>query len=204
MPAMRIFLTLTIIVLTGAAANAQSNGQATGWGSKRAGKGQSPSTAIQSVDPISASTVQRSSRDEDDEKERLEGTWRATESFANGAVFRILLTFGAGKNPDNGVVSHSDELFFTAAPSCLRAQGVWKRNGTRRFIETAEGFCFDTNNGFAPSGKIKLRSSIKLNTQGIEFTGNLHIEGFDVADNLVFTDDADLRGVRMRAEAPPK
>jgi hypothetical protein len=184
--------------------NAQSNGQTTDWSSKRAGRGQSPSAAIQSADPLGASTAERSSRDDDDEKERLEGTWRATESFSNGSVFRILLTFGAGKNPDNGVVSHSDELFLTASPSCLPAQGVWKRNGTRRFIETAEGFCFDTNNGFAPFGKVKLTSSIKLNRHGNEFTGRLHIEGFDVADNLVFSDDADLRGARMRTETPPK
>jgi hypothetical protein len=201
---MRIFLTVIIMAVAGAAVNAQSKGQASGWGSKRAGKGLTQSSASQSIQSPIASTEERSSRDDDDEKEVLEGTWRTTESFADGSVFRVLLTFGAGKNADNGVVNHSDELFFTAAPSCLPAQGVWKRNGTRRFIETAEGFCFDTNSGFAPSGKIKLRSSLRLNSHGNEFTGRLHIEGFDVADNLVFTDDADLRGVRMRAEPPPK
>jgi hypothetical protein len=65
------------------------------------------------------------------------------------------------------------------------------------------GFCFDTLNGFAPDGKIKFEASIKLNNQGTEFNGTLHIEGFDFFDNQVFSADATLHGTPMLAEAPP-
>jgi hypothetical protein len=87
-------------------------------------------------------------------------------------------------------------------PSCLPAQGVWKRTGERSFIGTDEGFCFDSNSGFDPAGKIKFRYSINLNKQGTEFTGNLTVEGYDVLDNLVFSDTATLHGARMIAEGP--
>jgi hypothetical protein len=99
-------------------------------------------------------------------------------------------------------VGHSDNLFFVPAPSCLPAQGVWKRTGDRTFIATDEGFCFDSTQNFAPGGKIKFKTAIKLNKQGTEFTGHLHFEFFDVFGNLIFSDDATLSGARMQAEAP--
>ncbi|HKZ81624.1 MAG TPA: hypothetical protein VJ124_25370 [Pyrinomonadaceae bacterium] len=140
--------------------------------------------------------------DDDDYGAVLEDTWRATETFSDGSVFRVLFTFGAGKNQSNGVVTHSDELFLVASPSCLTAQGVWKKTGRRNYTVTDEGFCFDTDNGLAPAGKIKFKSAIKLNRRGNEFSGNMHIEGFLVNGTLVFSDDAVLHGERMPVEAP--
>jgi hypothetical protein len=192
--AKRLFLILFVTVMVAAVASAQSKH---GWGKKTARRG---------LDTQAAKTNAGSQNGEDDDKNALEGTWRATETFASGDVFRVLFTFGAGKNANNGVVVHSDELFFVPSPSCLPSQGVWKRSGDRRFIATDEGFCFDSSGQpptFDPFGKIKFESSIRLNNQGTEFTGTMHIEGFDVDGNLVFSDDANLHGVRMRAEAPP-
>jgi hypothetical protein len=139
---------------------------------------------------------------DDDDAYTLAGTWRATETFIDGSAFDVLFTFGAGKNPDNGTVAHSDELFFTGSPSCLTTQGVWARGGGRSYLATDEGFCFDTFNGFVPAGKIKFKSAVKLSPTGSAFTGKMHIEGYDADGNLVFSDDAALAGTRMRAEAP--
>jgi hypothetical protein len=145
--------------------------------------------------------------DGDDDDPALEDTWRATETFGDGSVFRVLFTFGAGRNRNNGVVTHSDELFLVAAPSCLTAQGVWKRTTGRNYIATDEAFCFDTNNGFAPAGKVQFKTAIKLNRRGTEFNGNMHVDGFDLNPDtgdliLVFSTDAVLHGERMPAEAP--
>jgi hypothetical protein len=201
----RIFLALAITAIMSAVASAQSTGGSAGWGAKGAGKGRA--AGAERVESAGAKTRPESSLEGEEgggDGLRLEGAWRATETFGDGSVFRILFTFGAGKDADNGVVAHSDELFFTAAPSCLTAQGVWKRTGDRNFIATDEGFCFDTNNGFAPAGKVKFKAAIRLNEKGSQFKGTLHIEGFDVDGNLVFSDDATLHGTRMRAEPPPK
>jgi hypothetical protein len=205
----RIFLTLITAAVMATMVNAQSNDRNAGWAAKMAGKGQATGTrsigaAATTSEAAATNARSESSEDSDDDSDRgtLEGTWRATETFGDGSVFRILYTFGAGKNSKNGVVAHTDELFLVAVPSCLTAQGVWKRTGERKFIITDEGFCFDSEHGFAPVGKIKFEAATRLNNQGTEFNGTLHIEGFDVFDNQVFTDDAILHGVRMRAEAP--
>lgn len=108
-----------------------------------------------------------------------------------------LFTFGAGR--DNlGVVTRSDNLFFTAAPSCLPAQGVWKKApGKNSFVATDEGFCFDTFNNFAPAGKIQFRTSIQVDDNWTTFNGHTHLVAFDPDGNIVFEDEGDLQGTRM-------
>jgi hypothetical protein len=187
----RMFLTIVITAIVASSASAQSRG----FDAKM-------SRGKTRVTPAIAASNNNSHDDDDDNNVRLEGTWRATEAFADGSVFRVLFTFGAGKNSNSGVVNHSDELFLVSAPSCLTAQGVWKKKGERNFIATDEGFCFDTNNDFLPDGKVKFKSAIRLNRQGSEFNGRMHIEGFDVNGVLVFEDDALLHAERMPAEAP--
>lgn len=183
--ARKLFLLTCALALTSTVANAQ-------WSSKMERRGARPQDT-------NINTVKQSS--EEDDKTFLEGTWRGTETFGSDS-FKILYTFGAGKNANNGIVVHSDELFLVGSPSCLSAQGVWKRTGERRFIATDEGFCFDTFNGFAPAGKIKFKVGITLNSQGNEFIGTEHVEAYDPDGTLVFTTDGTLHGVRMRAEAP--
>jgi hypothetical protein len=178
---------LIAAALLPAAAQAQSRH---GWGDKTVRGGAAGQAAGESQNG------------EPGDRNALEGTWRATESFGPGGTFKVLFSFHAGRDGNGGTSSHSDELFFTAAPSCLPAQGVWKRTGDRTFVATDEGFCFDTFGGFAPAGAIKFKSAITLNAQGTAFDGTLHVEGFDAGGNLVFTTDADLHGERMRAEAP--
>jgi hypothetical protein len=189
--AKRLFPMFVVIAMMGTAASAQSK-----WGSRTIHRG----TTTQD-----ANATASSQNAEDDDRNSLEGTWRATESFSDGGNFKVLFTFSAGKNANNGTVVHSDELFFVPSPSCLPSQGVWKRASERRFIATDEGFCFDSSGQpptFEPVGKIKFKSALKLNNQGTEFDGAMHIDAFDVDGNLVFSTDAVLHGARMRAEAP--
>src|SRR4029077_13068048 len=121
---------------------------------------------------------------EDDDRSNVSGTWRATETFADGSSADVLFTFGAGKDANNGTVIHSDELFLTGSPSCLSAQGVWKHTHDREFIATDEGFCFDTFNAFVSAGTIKFKSGLTLNNRGTRFSGTMHIEGFDLDGHL--------------------
>jgi hypothetical protein len=187
MLAKRVSFSLLVIAFTAVAVFAQSNGRRPDWSSKKGG--------------VVSQTLGPGKSDDADDKERIEGTWRAKGTFDFGEDI-ALFTFGAGKNANNGITVHSDNLFFVPVPSCLPAHGVWKRTGDRTFIGTDEGFCFDSTQNFDPAGKIKFKYSVKLNKQGTEFTGNLHVEGYDVNNNLVFSADATLQGKRMIAEAP--
>jgi hypothetical protein len=188
----RLFLILLITATMASITSAQSK---RGWGNK---------SAQQEAKTQTASSNTGNQNAEPGDRNGLEGTWRATETFDPQSIFRVLFTFSAGREDNNGTVIHSDELFLTGGPSCLPGQGVWKRAGERKFIATDEGFCFDpfATPIFAPAGKIKFKSAITLNNQGTEFNGTMHIDGFDVDGNIVFTADAALHGTRMRAEAP--
>ena len=184
----RMFFSFLVMVVMATIAIGQSNRKRPDWSAKTSGTViQGPAAAGKSDDP--------------DDKERIEGTWRARGAFSVGEDV-ALFTFGAGKNANSGITVHSDNLFFVPVPSCLPAHGVWKRAGDRTFIATDEGFCFDSTQGFDPAGKVKFKYSVKLNKQGTEFDGKLHVEGYDLNDNLVFSDDATIHGVRMLAEAP--
>ena len=132
----------------------------------------------------------------------IEGTWRVDGVFSGGNTDQALFTFGAGR--DNlGVVTHSDNLFFTAAPSCLPAQGVWKKGpGKNSFVATDEGFCFDTFNNFAPAGKIQFRTTVTVDDHWTTFTGNTHLVAFDPDGNMVFEDTGTLQGTRMAVVGP--
>src|SRR6185369_13840855 len=90
------------------------NGDGGGWAARFANRG-------------GAAAPQVSAPSEKDAPHGIEGTWRATGSFDSGGSDIALFTFGAGARDDQGVVTHSDNLFFVPAPSCLTAQGVWKK-----------------------------------------------------------------------------
>jgi hypothetical protein len=187
----KLFLMLLVTTLTVASANAQSK---RGWGNKTVGglKGN-----------VSANAKNQDPGD-DGPKDKIEGTWRATEAFPDDSVFKVLFTFSAGRDDKSGTTIHTDELYFTGGPSCFPTQGVWKRTGDRTFVVTDEGFCFDPYGSplFAPAGKIQFKSAITLNRQGDGFDGTMHVEAFDVNGVSVFTADAVLHGNRMRAEGP--
>ena len=183
--ARRMCFTFLVVTLMAAGVSAQS--KRPDWSSKKGG--------------VNSKSLGPGKSDDPDDKNRIEGTWRATGTFDFGEDI-ALFTFGAGKNANNGITVHSDNFFFVPTPSCLPAHGVWKRTSDRTFIGTDEGFCFDSTQGFDPAGKIKFKYSVNLNKPGTEFTGKLHVEGYDVFDNLVFTADATLHGTRMLAEGP--
>lgn len=187
----KLLLILFVTTLTVAAANAQSKH---GWGNKTVG----------GLPEANAKANAANQAADDGPKDKIEGSWRATESFPDDSVFKVLFTFSAGRDDKNGTTVHSDELYLTGGPSCLPSQGVWKRTGDRTFIVTDEGFCFDPFGSplFAPAGKIQFKSAITLNRQGNAFDGTMHVEAFDVNGVSVFTADAVLHGDRMRAEGP--
>jgi hypothetical protein len=189
-------LALLVLLATVTPLIAQSDRRREEWSGKMATHG---GTAPQAGDHEQASDPDA------DDFARLEGTWRANGKFNGGNTDQILYTFGAGKNPNKGIVVHSDNLFFVAAPSCLTAQGVWRRTGIRSFVATDEAFCFDsTTLAFNPAGKIRFEIGIKLNAAGNQFVGTIHIDAFDPDGNEVFSDSGTLQGTRMQAEAPPE
>jgi hypothetical protein len=87
-----------------------------------------------------------------------------------------------------------------APPSCLNAQGAWQKGRNGVFLISDEGFCFETFSGFPPAGTIQFTATVRLTNDGSDFTGTLHIKGFDADGNLVFSDDAALEGTRIRAD----
>lgn len=186
----KLLLIFFVTALTTATAAAQSKH---GWGNK----------AVSGLPGANAKVNPANQTADDGPKDRIEGTWRATETFPDTSVFKVLFTFSAGRNDKDGTTIHTDELYFTGGPSCFPSQGVWKRTGDRTFIVTDEGFCFDPFGSpiFAPAGKIQFKSAITLNRQG-GFDGNMHVEAFDVNGVSVFTADAVLHGDRMIAAGP--
>jgi len=139
--------------------------------------------------------------DDDGPKNRIEGTWRADpEIFSD---FKGLLTFGAGRDANQGIVVSSINFSFTGPFSCLNEQGTWKKAGDRSFIGTDEGFCFDSSNpGFLPAGKVKLRYAINLNKAGTQFDGTAQAEILDTFGNVLESFGGPVHAVRMQAEAP--
>src|SRR5689334_22756540 len=141
----KTFMALTIVAIMCALVSAQSR---RGWGNKTVA-GATPNAG-------------GSSQGNDDSPNRLDGTWRAIETFPDNSAFKVLFTFSAGRDDKNGTTIHSDELFLTGGPSCLPTQGVWKRTGDRTFTVTDEGFCFDpfASPIFAPVGKLTFKSTL--------------------------------------------
>jgi hypothetical protein len=184
--AKRIFLVFILTAVATTVGVAQSR---RGWGNK---------TVTGAT--VNASTSSR----EEAAPNKLEGTWRAIETFPDTSAFKVLFTFSAGRDEKNGTTIHSDELFLTGGPSCLPTQGVWKRTGDRTFTVTDEGFCFDPSSSpiFLPVGKLTFKSSITLNERGTAFDGIMHVEAFDPNGVSVFMTDGTLHGDRMAAEAP--
>jgi hypothetical protein len=187
----RLCLFLLAAALTVTTAAAQSKH---GWGNK-------------TVNGLPGANINKNGPNQsvdDGPKDKIEGTWRATETFPDASVFKVLFTFSAGRDDKSGTAIHSDELYFTGGPSCFPSQGVWKRTGDRTFIATDEGFCFDPYGSpiFAPAGKILFKSAVTLNRQGTSFDGTMSVEAFDVNGISVFTANAILHGDRMLAEGP--
>lgn len=136
-------------------------------------------------------------------KDKIEGTWRTAQKFADGSSDSALFTFGAGRNDQDGITVHSDAGFFVAAPSCLTAQGVWERTEDRTFTATDEAFCFDSTNNFAPAGKVRFRYTVTLSNDGESFSGPIHIDAFDTSGKNVFSLGGTLNGKRMLPVPPP-
>lgn len=136
-------------------------------------------------------------------KAKLEGTWLATGKFGDGFVFTPLITFAPSSSDDEGTLVQTSNMDLVGPLSSSTGQGVWQKTAGRSFIASEQAFFFDATNGFAPAGTLKIREAITITDSGNEFTGRLHVEGFDTDGNQLFSDDVVLHGVRARPEAPP-
>ena len=137
-----------------------------------------------------------------DSQLRLEGTWEISEILSGGAV-PSLFTFSAGPDTDHGTVVMSDTYMFTANPSCINAQGSWKRVGNGSFVGRHKAFCFDANNGFQPDGWQIWRYAVTLTGDGNSLLGRSRLELYDANGNLVSSTPLTLQGTRMDVEGPP-
>jgi hypothetical protein len=135
-------------------------------------------------------------------KSRLEGTWLTTVTFSDGFELKVLFTFIPGKDENEGTLIDQNEFQFTP-PACTADQGVWARTSNFDFIATHFAFCFDPENDNSPNGSVKVRDTIKVNSRGDGFTGRQYIEILDSNGQVVVTFEANMVGMRLRAEAPP-
>jgi hypothetical protein len=133
---------------------------------------------------------------------RLEGTWEISEILSFGSV-PSLFTFSAGPDADHGTVIMSDTYMFTANPSCINAQGSWKRIGDASFVGTHKAFCFDANNGFQPDGWQIWRYAVTLSADGNSLLGRSRLNLYDANGNLLSSTLETLQGTRMDAQGPP-
>ena len=134
---------------------------------------------------------------------RLEGTWEINEIFSPGSADPALFTFSAGADADHGTVVMSDTYIFTGNPSCIPAQGAWKRIGDRSFIGKHKCFAFDDNNGFAPAGWAIWRYAAVLSEDGSTLFGRTVLDFYDADGTYLFSAVAALQGTRMDPQAPP-
>src|SRR5436853_2208820 len=125
-------------------------------------------------------------------KGRLEGTWLATVTFTDGFALKVLFTFMAGKDENEGTLIDTNEFLLTPNPIGAPDQGVWQRTAERSFIATHLAFLFDSEDGGAPAGTAKVRDSITINDLGTQFTGKQFVEIFDVDGNLEVTFQATM------------
>ena len=77
----------------------------------------------------------------------------------------------------------SDTYMFTANPSCINAQGVWRRIGDASFVGTHKAFCFDANNGFQPDGWQIWRYAVTLSADGNSLLGRSRLDLYDANGN---------------------
>lgn len=203
----KIFLTIAFTLLAATLASAQSNEHASKW-KKYFGR----NVKILSVAPVNTEESTTLDFKQEDSKAvlpnavvkgRLEGTWLATLSFTDGFELKVLFTFMAGKDENEGTLIDTNEFLLTPNPIGAPDQGVWQRTADRSFIATHLAFLFDVENDSGPAGTAKVRDSITLNDLGTQFTGKQYVEIFDVNGALLITFQATMRAVRMKAEAPP-
>jgi hypothetical protein len=137
-----------------------------------------------------------------DSQLRLEGTWEVSE-ILSGVAVPSLFTFSAGSDADHGTVVMSDTYMFTANPSCINAQGSWKRISNGSFVGTHKAFCFDADNRFLPDGWQIWRYAVTLTGDGNSLLGRSRLELYDANGNLVSATPLTLQGTRMDVEGPP-
>jgi len=135
---------------------------------------------------------------------RLEGTWELNEVFSPGGSDPALFTFSAGPDADHGTVVMSDTFIFTGNPSCIPAQGAWKRIGDRSFIGKHKCFAFDDDNGFAPAGWVIWRYAVTLSQDGSSLFGRTVLDFYDADGTYLFSSPAALQGSKMDPGAPPR
>jgi hypothetical protein len=134
---------------------------------------------------------------------KLEGTWLVDLTFSDGFTLKALFTFMPGHTPGEGTLVDTNNFQFVP-PACTPDQGVWERRGEREFVATHLTFCFNADTGL-PDGTAKVRDRIELGRSGDRLAIRQFIEVFDNDGNPTgLTFEATGRGVRVKAEAPPR
>ena len=139
---------------------------------------------------------------------RLEGTWLVTAVTVEDpsqTPFKVLYTFMSGRDENEGTSMDTNDGELTSPIIGTPDQGVWKRTGDRRFINTHLAFLFDetATPAGAPFGSAKVRDVITLTRKGNEFDGRQYVEVFDPHGNLMLVFNIIMHGVRVQAEEPP-
>lgn len=104
---------------------------------------------------------------------------------------------------------HADGTFIETSlidylpPQGPPGQGVWERTGSREFALTIYGVSVGDLTNPQLQGTYKVRSKLRLNRAGDEFSGPFTIEIFDPSGDLVATLEGTAQGRRARVEPLP-
>src|SRR5205823_3241515 len=131
-----------------------------------------------------------------------EGNEYACQSIDVPPPFGVLITFSAGKTPNEGTLYDTNELQLTPNPVCSIDQGTWARSSYKTFRATHYAFCFDATSEYAPAGSVKVRDAITL--EGADTLSiRQRVDGFNPDGTLNFIGEVTLTGTRVVPEAPP-
>ncbi len=129
------------------------------------------------------------------------GSWYLTVTSDTFPVpFRAMVTLGEG----GGVVASAqgDVLLQPppgVPPVATAAHGAWLRTSNREFLFTFRQIFYNADGSYA--GGAKIRNAAMLDAFGNTMSGQLIVQYYDAADQLVFTGTGTFTGTRIVAES---
>lgn len=145
----------------------------------------------------------------------ITGTWLVNINFNAGAANAVAQTSlpAPGVRTQAPFVAvetfHADGSFIETSltdyqpPAGPPGQGVWERTGNREFALTFYGVSLTDLLNPQLLGTYKVRSKLKLNRTGEEFSGPFVVEIYDATGNLVTTFDGTAQGRRAHSDPLP-
>jgi hypothetical protein len=146
---------------------------------------------------LAAAGPLRAGNDTVDPRNRIEGAWNATVGFGPDFSYGLHIAYAPGRSPNEGSLSATSQVDFTAPYPCVTVQGAWERTGRRSFVSTESAFCFDGAPG-NPVAQVDIQDSITLSEDGNSLSGTSHIHfyTYDLSEDETF--DGDLSGTRVQ------